>query len=150
MRRLKLGPTELLVSELGFGCWQLGGKGWGSYSLRDVVSAIECAVQRGVNLFDTAPVYGFGRSEEILGKTLARFGEECVVISKGGLVWDRSRRIAHDCRPESLREQLMGSLKRLRRDRLDAYVLHWPDPDVPVRESVSSLESRWASVRCAD
>ncbi len=140
MRRRRLGSTDLLVSELGFGCWQLGGRGWGRFSQREVVCAIEAAVARGVNLFDTAPVYGFGLSETLLGRTLARRGDDCVIVSKGGLVWDASERVEHDARPESLRRQLEASLKRLGRDRLDAYVLYWPDPKVPIEESLGSLE----------
>ncbi len=139
--RSRLVSTDILVSEVGFGCWQLGGKGWGHVSQREIVNTIEAATERGVNLFDTAPVYGFGLSEELLGKTLARCGDDCVIVSKGGLVWDASRRVEHDARPDSLRRQLEASLKRLGRDRLDAYVLHWPDPQVPIDESLASLES---------
>ena len=129
------------VSELGFGCWQLGGKSWGRFSQRDVVSAVEEALAAGVTLFDTAPVYGLGRSEELLGKALAQACESVVVVSKAGLVWDPSGRVIHDARPVSLRQQLLESLRRLHRERVEVYLLHWPDARVPLRESVDALES---------
>ena len=134
-----LGSTKIDVSVLGFGCWQLGGKGWGTFSLREVVIALQEAFTAGINLFDTAPVYGLGRSEELLGRTVAAH-QECVIVSKGGLVWDAAGRIGHDARPESLRTQLTASLRRLRRERVDVYLLHWPDPNVPLSESTAALD----------
>jgi len=139
MELRELGSTGIDVSVLGFGCWQLGGKGWGTFSLRDVIVALQEAHAAGVNLFDTAPVYGLGRSEELLGRTVASY-DDCVIVSKGGLAWDEAGRIHHDARPESLRHQLKQSLQRLRRERVDVYLLHWPDPKVPLAESTGALE----------
>jgi aryl-alcohol dehydrogenase-like predicted oxidoreductase len=136
-----LGSTGLHVSEIGFGCWQLGGVGWGKVSARDAKAAILRALEAGVNLFDTAPIYGFGRSEELLGETLRAAGREALVVSKGGLVWDDHKRVLHDNRPLSLRRQLEDSLRRLGRDAIDVYLLHWPDSAVPLAESAAALES---------
>jgi aryl-alcohol dehydrogenase-like predicted oxidoreductase len=140
VKRKVLASTGRAVSEIGFGAWQLGGKGWGRFRESDAVAAVRCALEFGLNIFDTAPVYGFGRSEELLGKTIGPRREEVVVISKGGLVWDERGRVRHDNRPESLRRQLEGSLKRLRFVVLDVFLLHWPDPAVPLAESIGALE----------
>jgi len=142
MLRRPLGSTGFQVSELGFGCWQLGGEGWGKVSAREAATAVEKGLELGVNLFDTAPVYGFGRSEELLGKILraSRRGGDAIVVTKGGLTWDDRGRIAHDARAQSLRSQLEDSLRRLRRSAADVYLLHWPDPAVPLAETVEGLE----------
>ncbi len=134
------GGSALKVSELGVGCWQLGGRGWGRVSQRDVVAALVLACERGVNLFDTAAVYGFGVSETLLGQALKQFRTAAVVVSKGGLVWDWRRRVRHDASPESLRQQLEASLVRLGRDHIDLYLLHWPDAQTPLEASVEALD----------
>jgi aryl-alcohol dehydrogenase-like predicted oxidoreductase len=134
-----LGNTGFKVSEVGFGSWQLGGKGWGTPSSEGLHAVIR-ALEAGFNLFDTAPVYGFGRAEEILGKALRDRGKDAVLVSKGGLIWDERKRVAHDASPRALRESLEGSLKRLRRERIDVFILHWPDPAVPLAESISALD----------
>ncbi len=131
--------TEFRISELGFGGWQLGGHGWGKTPAAPAREAIAEALDAGINLFDTAPVYGFGRSEELLGKALGRAAGP-VVVSKGGLTWDDHRRVRHDARPESLSRQCEESLRRLGRDRIELYLLHWPDAGVPVSESCGALE----------
>lgn len=135
-----LGSTGLRVSEVGFGGWQLGGRGWGTFRVDEARRAIARALQLGVNLFDTAGVYGFGRSEELLANALRGAPPGTVVVTKGGLVWDDRGRVRHDNRPESLARQIEDSSRRLRRDPLDVFLLHWPDPQVPVLESVGALQ----------
>ena len=132
--------TGQTIPALGVGCWQLGGKGWGKCSTADLRAAIEQALAQGLRLFDTAPIYGFGESERVLGKLLAGRAEEALVISKGGLVWDLRKRVRHDNTPATLRRQLETSLRHLRRDTLDVFLLHWPDPSVPLEESAQELE----------
>lgn len=132
--------TGQTIPALGVGCWQLGGKGWGRCARAELTAALEQALALGVRLFDTAPIYGFGESERALGKLLAGRPEETLVISKGGLVWDSQNRVRHDNTPTTLRRQLENSLQHLRRDTLDVFLLHWPDPSVPLGESVEALE----------
>ena len=141
MKRRRLGGTGLYVSPIGFGSWQLGGSGWGAFSEEEALRAVRRALDLGINLFDTAPVYGFGRSEEFLAKALGSARKSAVIVSKGGLVWDDRGRVAHDNRPESLRRGLEGTLKRLGREVLDVFLLHWPDPKVPLEESALALDS---------
>ena len=133
--------TGQAIAALGVGCWQLGGKGWGRDSGANLTAAVDRALDLGLRLFDTAPVYGFGESERTLGKLLRRRSEETVVVSKGGLVWDARRRVRHDNSPPSLRRQLEASLNRLGRETIDVYLLHWPDPRVSLAESAAALES---------
>ena len=139
MKYRPLGSTGLLVSEVGFGAWQLGGEGWGRTDARETLDAVRAALDLGINLFDTAPVYGFGRSEELLGRALG--GAHVSIVSKCGLAWDERKRVTHDARPEVLRRGLDDSLRRLRREELDVLLLHWPDPAVPLRESLGALEA---------
>lgn len=136
-----LGSSGLDVAPVGFGCWQLGGDGWGTLSARAVQTAILRAIDLGLNVFDTAPIYGFGQSEDLLGRTLSGRSERVVVVSKVGLVWDHRKVVRHNHRPESLRAQLEGSLQRLRREPLDLLLLHWPDPAVLLDDSVAVLDS---------
>jgi len=139
MKLKTLSSTGQAVPELGFGCWQLGGRGWGSFDEREGIAAVHCALDHGVRLFDTAPVYGFGLSERRLGKALVG-RDDAIVITKGGLVPDADRRVVHDNRPESLKRQLEESLVRLGRETVDLFILHWPDPAVPLGESLAALE----------
>ncbi len=140
MRYRPLGPTGLVVSEVGFGCWQLGGRGWGRVRAGEAIHAVHEAIDAGINLFDTAPVYGFGRSEELLARALRGSRDPRVIVTKGGLAWDARGRVRHDNRPEALVRGAEESLARLRRDRIDVLLLHWPDPQVPLAESIGALE----------
>lgn len=139
MTRRPLGRTGLHVSEVGFGCWQLGGVGWGKSRGDAMVRAVQRALELGITVFDTAPVYGLGRSEELLAKALGARSSEATIISKGGLSWDARGRVAHDNSPEGLARQLEGSLRRLRRETIDVYLLHWPDPAVPLEASIQAI-----------
>lgn len=139
VKRRRLGRTGMSVSEVGFGCWQLGGTGWGAVDAREALSAIHTALDCGVNLFDTAPVYGHGRSEELLGRALGGAGEDLVVVSKGGLVVTSDGKVRHDNSRESLSQGVDSSLRRLGRDRIDVFLLHWPDPAVPLEDAAETL-----------
>lgn len=102
------------------------------------VRVLRRAVELGVNLIDTADIYGVGRSEEVIADALHPYPEHLVIASKGGLGYGFQDRI-RDGRPEHLREALEGSLRRLRREQIDLYQLHWPDPEVPLEESIGAL-----------
>jgi aryl-alcohol dehydrogenase-like predicted oxidoreductase len=110
--------------------------GWGPVDDRESIEAVKLARERGVNLFDTADAYGFGHSEEVLAKALGKDREGLIVATKGGLAWDDQGRIRHDCSPQYLQRALDASLKRLKTERIDLYQMHWPDPDVPVEETI--------------
>ena len=142
-----LPTTSLTFSEVGLGCWQLGGERWGRYSLVDTRAAIDVALERGVTLFDTAPVYGFGRSEEQLGAALG--GVEATVTSKVGLQWDDRKRIEHSLASASVLRQIETSLERLRRERIEICILHWPDANTPLEETFSAILAARAAGKIA-
>lgn len=131
-----LGCSELKVSVQSFGCWAMGAQGWGPVDDRESIEAVKRARALGVNLFDTADVYGLGHSEEVLAKALGKNRSGIVVATKGGLEWDDQGSIRHNCRPDYLQRALDASLKRLKTDSVELYQMHWPDPDVPVEETI--------------
>jgi pyridoxine 4-dehydrogenase len=133
--------ADLKVNRLGFGAMRITGRGvWGDPpELATAVRVLQRAARLGVNFIDTADAYGPGVSENLIARALHPYAPEMVIATKGGLVrsgpdtWDR------DGRPEHLRAACEGSLERLRRDRIDLYQLHAPDPQVPLEDSVGEL-----------
>ncbi len=128
-------PSQLLW----LGTWSLGGEGFGPTDLGESLATIQMALEMGIKWFDTAGFYAHGRSEELLAKALGRARKQVAISSKGGLVW-HGRRVFHDGSPSGLEKALLQSLRRLRTDYLDLFSLHWPDPHVPLEESVGALE----------
>lgn len=141
MEKIRFGETDLQVSRLVLGTWVTGGWAWGGADEKEALDAILRALESGVNFIDTAPVYGFGKSEEIVGKALAEWGsrENVVVATKCGLDWDEKERIRRNSSPGRILEEVDQSLRRLRRDHIDLYQIHWPDPEVPFEESMNAL-----------
>lgn len=139
MEYRKLGLTDLEVSRLGFGCWAIGGHGWGPINDKDSIAAIRKALDLGINFFDTADVYGFGHSEEILAKGLGESRKKVVIATKFGLKWDRKGKITRDISPKRVVEALEASLRRLRIDCIPLYQIHWPDFKTPISETMLAL-----------
>jgi aryl-alcohol dehydrogenase-like predicted oxidoreductase len=137
METTTIGRSKLGISRLGYGGWALSGRGWSGVNEREARATAEAALEAGVTFFDTAPVYGFGRSEEILGEVLK--GSNAVIASKCGLVWDRTGRVEHSLTRDSIFRSLESSLKRLKTDRIDLYQIHWPDPATPLKETMDAL-----------
>jgi aryl-alcohol dehydrogenase-like predicted oxidoreductase len=114
---------------------------WGGTEESEAISTIQAAFDNGINLIDTAPVYGFGRSEELVGKALASGRREgAIIATKVGLDW-ASGKILRDSSPTRLRSELEDSLRRLRTDVVDIYQVHWPDDSVPFEETARTLDS---------
>jgi aryl-alcohol dehydrogenase-like predicted oxidoreductase len=105
-----------------------------------MIEAIRQALEAGINFFDTADVYGFGRSEELLGHVLAGREEDVVVATKCGVTWDESGNIGRDASPAYVRKALDASLKRLKMESIPLYQVHWPDPCTPVSETIAALK----------
>lgn len=114
---------------------------WGGTSEADSIATIRAAVDRGVTLIDTAPVYGFGRSEEIVGKAIAEGGlrDRVQIATKVGLAW-RDGKVYRDSRATRIRTEVEASLRRLRTDVIDLYQVHWPDVETPIEETARTLE----------
>jgi len=138
MQRVELGRSGIKVSRVGLGMWQAGGKSWGKdVNDKDCVAAMVRAHECGVNLIDTAEVYGEGHSEEVVGKAIKAIGrDEVVVATKIAGYHMRERDVERACR---------GSLKRLGIKEIDVYQVHWPDPwdQVPFKEGFRALERCW-------
>jgi len=141
MRKVVLGGTGLKVTPLAYGTWQFGGD-WGPVDESAAIEAIAHARLLGINLFDTAQAYGFGRSERLVGKALAadlRDSRDSVVIAtKGGLRMDGDR-LVRDASPGWLRTGVEASLDALGTDHVDLYQVHWPDPATPIGETAAAL-----------
>src|SRR5947209_4526754 len=112
---------------------------WGGSDERESIATIRSAVERGISLIDTAPIYGFGRSEEIVGKALIGLRDNVVIATKCGL-GAKDGKPYRDSRPESLRSGVEDSLRRLRLDSIDLMQVHWPDLEVPIEDAARTLE----------
>src|SRR3954451_16337104 len=140
MRKVQLGETGLEVSRICFGTWQFGGD-WGEFDRDEAVAAVRRALDLGINFFDTAQAYGFGKSERLLSEALGDdiHRDDLVVATKGGLrpVDDG---IERDSSPDWLRSGVEESLRSLGVEAIDLYQVHWPDPDVPFEETAGALK----------
>ena len=132
---------DLRVRRLGFGAMRITGEGvWGEPADQDgAIAVLRQAVELGINLIDTADSYGPDVSESLIAEALHPYPEGLVIATKGGFLRDGPGQWRPDGRPEHLREACEGSLRRLRRDQIDLYQLHRPDPDVPYEESVGAM-----------
>lgn len=141
MEKVRYGTTDLDVSVVVLGTWVTGGWAWGGSDERDSVTAILRALELGINFIDTAPVYGFGKSEQVIGKALKEWGNRgnVVLATKCGLEWDEKESIRRNSSPERIFYEIDQSLKRLGVDRIDLYQIHWPDPNVPFEKSMEAL-----------
>ena len=128
------------ASRIGLGTWAMGGWMWGGTDELESIATIRQALERGINLVDTAPVYGFGVSEEIVGKALAEgsLRSRAIIATKVGLEW-RDGKVYRTASRARIREEIDASLRRLRTDYIDIYQVHWPDPLVPVEETADAM-----------
>jgi aryl-alcohol dehydrogenase-like predicted oxidoreductase len=134
----KLG--DLSVSRIAYGCWAMGGHGWGTVNDEDSIKAVHQALELGINFFDTADVYGFGHSEEILSKALGHKKHEVVIATKVGVSWDEAGSIGRNGNAKYIVNALEGSLNRLKIDCITLYQIHWPDPKTPIEETLNALK----------
>jgi aryl-alcohol dehydrogenase-like predicted oxidoreductase len=138
MEQTRLGRSELVVSRVAFGTWQLGGD-WGPTDEASAMAAIQRAADLGVTLFDTAQAYGFGASERLLAKALEGRLDEVVIATKGGLRPTKEGGVARDASPTWIRRGVEESLRELGTEAIDLYQLHWPDPVTPFEETAAAL-----------
>ena len=140
-----LGRSGLQITRVGFGAWAIGGGGWefGWGPQEDAASeaAIQRALEHGVNWIDTAAAYGFGHSEEVVGRALAGIGEgeRPHVFTKCSLLEGPGRRVTHSLKRDSVLREAEASLRRLGIEAIDLYQIHWPDPGQDIEEGWSAL-----------
>ncbi len=141
METTRIPGTDLEVSRIALGTWAIGGWMWGGTDEKASIDTIHAALDKGVSLVDTAPVYGFGRSEEIVGRALKQYGrrDRIAVSTKAGLQWEDGE-VFRNALPSRIEEEVEASLKRLHTDVIDVYFIHWPDPNVPFEDTARTLE----------
>jgi len=132
--------TPFKVSRIALGTWAIGGWMWGGSDETESIKTIHAALDRGINLIDTAPVYGFGRSEELVGRALAQDGrrKRTVIATKVGLAWRDGKPCRNASRSRIVLE-VEDSLRRLQTDVIDIYQVHWPDPNVTIEETAEAM-----------
>jgi aryl-alcohol dehydrogenase-like predicted oxidoreductase len=140
MEFVDIADTSIRASRIALGTWAIGGWMWGGSDEREAIKTIHAALDRGINLIDTAPVYGFGHSEEIVGKALAMDGRRkgVLIATKAGLDWKNGKPF-RNARKTRLIEEVENSLRRLQTDVIDLYQIHWPDPNTPIAEVAETM-----------
>lgn len=143
MQTRKLGWTDLNLTTMGLGTWAMGGSGWkfswGPQSDGDSIESIVQAVGQGINWIDTAPVYGLGHSEEVVGQALSQMTSHPIIATKCGRVWDTAGEIDSRLTRASIRAEAENSLRRLRIETIDLYQIHWPAPDHDIEEAWNTV-----------
>ncbi len=140
LRTAELGNTGLEITRVGFGAWALGGGGWefgwGPQEDEESIAAIHRALELGLNWIDTAAAYGFGHSEEVVGRALAGLHEDerPFVLTKASLVEGPGRTVVHNLKRDSILREAEASLERLGVEAIDLYQIHWPIPDEEIEE----------------
>ena len=132
--------TQLTPSRIALGTWAIGGWMWGGTDDAQAVATIKSAVDRGITLIDTAPAYGFGHAEELVGQALAEAGarDKVCIATKVGLNWDDGK-VFRDASRARIHKEVEDSLRRLRTDVIDIYQVHWPDPMAPIEETAEAM-----------
>ena len=158
MKKKRLGNSDLHLSKIGLGTWAIGGgdwgMGWGDQDEDDSIKSIIEALEVGINWIDTAHAYGFGVAEEMVGKALKEYkDDEIIVATKCGVLPEEDNKPRRFISRETILEEVEGSLKRLKRDHIDLYQIHWPNPPEKLSESWETLQDlkkagkvRWAGV----
>ncbi|MGN6545471.1 MAG: aldo/keto reductase [Aureliella sp.] len=145
MKTKQLGNTDLELTRIGLGTWAIGGGNWkfawGPQDDGDSIRTIRRALDLGINWIDTAPVYGLGHCEEVVGQALEGLSQRPIVATKCGRVWDEQRQISARIKRESILAEVEASLRRLGIDVIDLYQIHWPQPDEDIEEAWEAMTS---------
>ncbi len=143
MKTRQLGNTDMHITPIGLGCWAIGGGGyefgWGKQDDQQSIATIKRALELGINWVDTAPVYGLGRSEEVVGRAIKGRDPKPYVFTKCSRVWDEHGHISSNLKAASIRQEVENSLRRLQVDVIDLYQMHWPRPEEDIEEGWSAM-----------
>lgn len=142
METIQIGNTDLQASRVCLGTWAIGGWCWGGTDENTSIRTIHTALDKGITLIDTAPIYGFGKSEQIVGNALTTYGhrDKILIATKAGLEWHKDK-IWNNSTAERLYQEVTDSLKRLKTDYIDIYQIHWPDPVTPLEETALAMKA---------
>jgi aryl-alcohol dehydrogenase-like predicted oxidoreductase len=138
MQTRQLGKTDMRLTTVGLGTWAMGGPweyGWGPQDDEEAVASILEALDQGINWIDTAPAYGLGHSEELLGRALRQTKHKPYIATKCGILWNDKREKVVHLKRDSVRRECHDSLRRLGVERIDLYQMHWPDPEPDIEEA---------------
>ncbi len=167
MQYIQLGYSAVKVTPIAFGAWAIGGWMWGGTDKKDAIEAIQASIDHGITSIDTAPVYGFGLSEELVGEAIkGKDRSHLQLLTKFGLRWDvnegkiqvetqnpdgTTTYVRRHSKKESVIQECEDSLKRLGTDYIDLLQIHWPDPDTPISESMEAVDQllREGKIRAA-
>lgn len=138
MEHRRLGKSELNISVIGLGTWAIGGTFWGAIDEAEAIAAIQKAIDSGITLIDTAPIYGNGRSEETIGKAIKGRRQQVIIATKCGARL-KGIKLINDLTPKSIRKEVEVSLKRLGTDVIDLYQCHFPDPNTPIEDTMAEM-----------
>ncbi|MFQ5705894.1 MAG: aldo/keto reductase [bacterium] len=143
MQTKKLGSTDLELTPIGLGTWAIGGGGWpfgwGPQDDQESITTIQRALDLGVNWIDTAPVYGLGHAEEVVGQAIKGRSAKPILATKCGLAWDKDGNVFGRLKRASVRAEVEASLRRLQIEAIDLYQIHWPDPKNDIEEAWGAL-----------
>lgn len=143
MQTRQLGNSDLQITPIGFGAWALGGGGWqygwGPQDDNESTGAIQRALDLGINWIDTAPIYGLGRSETVVGRAIKGRATRPYIFTKCAMTWDDNKKIIMNLKADSVRREVEASLRRLDVDVIDLYQIHWPNPDPDIEEGWSMM-----------
>ncbi|MFA5960338.1 MAG: aldo/keto reductase [Tatlockia sp.] len=142
MNTIQIPGLTQQASRICLGTWAMGGWMWGGSDEDEAVKTIHKALEMGINMIDTAPVYGFGASEKIIGKALKHHAdrEKVILATKVGLEWGNGK-VIRNASPKRIQQEVEDSLKRLQTDYIDLYQIHWPDEHTPFEETAHALVS---------
>jgi aryl-alcohol dehydrogenase-like predicted oxidoreductase len=140
MEHVSIPDIPIKASRVGLGTWAMGGDLWGHTDDAESIRTIHAALDRGINLVDTAPAYGDGHAEEVVGRAVAERGGrgQMIIASKVGLEW-RGNTIFRIASRDRIFKEIEDSLRRLQTDYIDLYQVHWPDPLVPIEETAEAM-----------
>jgi aryl-alcohol dehydrogenase-like predicted oxidoreductase len=142
METTQLKGIDIRASRIALGTWAIGGWMWGGAEEEESIRTIHAALDQGITVLDTAPVYGFGHSEEVVGKAIARRGgrDRIIIATKVGLEWQGGK-VFRNSTTARIVAEIEDSLRRLQTDYIDLYQVHWPDPLVPYEETAAAMSS---------
>jgi aryl-alcohol dehydrogenase-like predicted oxidoreductase len=156
MEYRNLSNSDVKISTISFGAWAIGGWMWGGADEKDAINALETAIDLGMTSIDTAPVYGFGKSEKLVGQVLHNKRDKVQILTKYGLRWDAKEgefyfnsfndkgeevSIHRFAGPESIIKECEASLQRLQTEFIDLYQIHWNDPTTPIEDSMEAVDT---------
>jgi len=138
MQTRQLGKTDMRLTTVGLGTWAMGGPweyGWGPQNDDEAIASVLEALDHGINWIDTAPAYGLGHSEELVGRALRQTRDKPYIATKCGILWSEKKEKVVHLKRDSIRRECHDSLRRLRIETIDLYQMHWPDPDPDIEEA---------------